>query len=121
LYQKTRLDSSGTRVTWYMHPDNAGGLGFEAEVAPSGTVSLRHYLNAGDVGIVHMNGRLFDPTLGVFMQPDAHVQNATDLQNFNRYGYCLNNPSLLVKRRLGASESCWCMLRHHQRPDPISS
>ncbi len=45
-----------------------------------------------DVGIVHMNGRLFDPTLGLFMQGDPFIQNPGDLQNFNRYGYCLNNP-----------------------------
>ncbi|MDG0865430.1 hypothetical protein EXJ73_23540, partial [Pelomonas aquatica] len=45
-----------------------------------------------DVGIVHMNGRLFDPTLGVFMQADPLVQDPFNLQNYNRYGYCYNNP-----------------------------
>jgi RHS repeat-associated protein len=45
-----------------------------------------------DVGIVHMNGRIFDPTLGVFMQADPLIQDPTSLQNYNRYGYCFNNP-----------------------------
>jgi RHS repeat-associated protein len=45
-----------------------------------------------DVGIVHMNGRLFDPRLGRFMQADPYVQNPGNLQNFNRYAYCYNNP-----------------------------
>lgn len=45
-----------------------------------------------DIGIVHMNGRLFDPTLGVFMQGDPLIQNPVNLQNYNRYGYCYNNP-----------------------------
>lgn len=45
-----------------------------------------------DVGLIHMNGRIFDPTLGVFLQPDPFVQDPFNLQNFNAYGYCFNNP-----------------------------
>lgn len=45
-----------------------------------------------DVGVVHMNGRTFDPRLGLFMQADPFVQDPMNLQNFNRYGYCFNNP-----------------------------
>ncbi|MEO8298515.1 MAG: RHS repeat-associated core domain-containing protein [Burkholderiales bacterium] len=194
---------AGTRTTWNLHPDNAGGLGYEMEVnAPSpattanpAVTSHRHFLSVGgqaigvlvstgslptltatqtspailssitvvkveywhkdhlgslaattdhagnvtaryaydpfgkrryasgvydangnvvvdwsaavnsgtdrgytghehldDVGIVHMNGRLFDPTLGIFLQGDPFIQSPDDLQNYNRYGYCLNNP-----------------------------
>lgn len=45
-----------------------------------------------DIGLVNMNGRIFDPTLGRFLQPDPVVQNNFELQNYNRYGYCYNNP-----------------------------
>lgn len=45
-----------------------------------------------DVGLVHMNGRIFDPTLGVFLQGDPLIQAPDNLQNYNRYGYCYNNP-----------------------------
>ncbi|WAC71383.1 IS5 family transposase [Roseateles sp. SL47] len=45
-----------------------------------------------DVGLIHMNGRIYDPTLGVFLQADPMIQSADDLQNYNRYGYCFNNP-----------------------------
>ena len=45
-----------------------------------------------DIGIIHMNGRIYDPMLGHFMQPDPLIQDPTNLQNFNRYGYCYNNP-----------------------------
>jgi RHS repeat-associated protein len=45
-----------------------------------------------DVGIVHMNGRIFDPKLGVFMQPDSLIQQPNNLQNYNRYIYCINGP-----------------------------
>lgn len=194
---------AGTRTTWYVHPDNNGGLGFESEVnTPSSAsasnpaiTSNRHFLeiggqtvavlvstgplpslsagqtaptvlsnislvrveywhtdhlgslvtttdhagavtaryaydpfgkrrftngnydsagslqvdwssavNAGtargftghehldDIGVVHMNGRLFDPGLGVFLQTDPFVVHPGNLQSFNRYGYCLNGP-----------------------------
>ena len=41
-----------------------------------------------------MNGRLYDPALHRFLQPDNFVQDPFNTQNFNRYGYCLNNPLL---------------------------
>ena len=197
--KETRTVSSGpnagTRTTWMLHPDNQGGLGFESETSPSGSVSNRHYLSVGgasigvlvtsgalttlpagqlypnvagsitavkleywhkdqlgslmattdhlgnvtaryaydpfgkrrmtsgqydsfgtlvvdwttntnngtdrgytghehldDVGVIHMNGRIFDPTLGMFMQADPMIQDPFNLQNYNRYGYCYNNP-----------------------------
>jgi RHS repeat-associated protein len=45
-----------------------------------------------DVGVIHMNGRIFDPTLGRFMQGDPLIQDPLNLQNYDRYGYCYNNP-----------------------------
>jgi RHS repeat-associated protein len=45
-----------------------------------------------DIGMVHMNGRLFDSRLGRFLQGDPLVQDPANLQNYNRYGYCFNNP-----------------------------
>ena len=39
-----------------------------------------------------MNGRLYDPLLHRFLSPDNYVQGPTNTQNFNRYGYVLNNP-----------------------------
>lgn len=45
-----------------------------------------------DVGVIHMNGRIYDPRLGLFMQTDPYIQDPTNLQNLNRYGYCYNNP-----------------------------
>jgi RHS repeat-associated protein len=186
----------GTRVTWMLHPDNQGGLGFESETAPNGSsVSNRHYLSVGgasigvlvttgalptlsagqmaptvlgsmtavkleywhkdhlgslvatsdhlgnitaryaydpfgkrrqttgqydsfgtlvvdwtsntnagtdrgytghehldDIGVIHMNGRIFDPTLARFLQADPFIQDPYNLQNFDRYTYCYNNP-----------------------------
>ncbi|MDY0743357.1 RHS repeat-associated core domain-containing protein [Paucibacter sp. R3-3] len=193
--KEVRVDVSGTRTIWYMHPDNRGGLGFESEVETDGAISNRHFLNVGgrsigvlvttgpliplptgqtsptvvasataskieywhrdylgslvattdhtgavteryaydpfgkrrhvdgnydadgqvqadwnatrnwgsgrgfagheqmdDISLVHMNGRIFDPTLGVFLQADPLIQNITNLQAFHRYSYCGNSP-----------------------------
>ncbi len=39
-----------------------------------------------------MNGRIYDPTLGRFLQADPHIQATTNSQHYNRYSYVLNNP-----------------------------
>jgi len=40
-----------------------------------------------------MNGRVYDPATAVFMSPDPFVQAPGNWLNFNRYGYCMNNPT----------------------------
>ena len=45
-----------------------------------------------DMGIIHMNGRIYDPRIGRFLQADPHVDGARDTQGFNRYSYLQNNP-----------------------------
>lgn len=45
-----------------------------------------------EVGVIHMNGRLYDPLIGRFMSADPHVTDPYDLRSFNRYSYVWNNP-----------------------------
>ncbi len=45
-----------------------------------------------EVGLVHMNGRIYDPVTGRMMSPDPTVPDAGDPQHLNRYAYVLNNP-----------------------------
>jgi len=45
-----------------------------------------------NVGLINMNGRVYDPVLGRFLSPDPKVQFVADLQSYNRYSYVLNNP-----------------------------
>ena len=49
-----------------------------------------------DLGLVHMNGRVYDPGLGRFLSADPFVQAPAETQNFNRYSYVLNNPLSLT-------------------------
>ncbi|MDT8385615.1 MAG: RHS repeat-associated core domain-containing protein [Gammaproteobacteria bacterium] len=44
------------------------------------------------VGLIHMNGRVYDPQLGRFLSADPLVQAQHNLQSYNRYTYVMNNP-----------------------------
>ena len=46
--------------------------------------------------LVHMNARVYDPAIGRFLSPDGYVQAPTNLQNYNRYSYVLNQPLSLT-------------------------
>lgn len=45
-----------------------------------------------DLGLIHMNARLYDPTLGRFLSADIYIQAPNNSQSHNRYIYVLNNP-----------------------------
>ncbi len=45
-----------------------------------------------DLGLVHMNGRIYDPLLGRFLSADLIVSDSRNLQSFNRYSYVENRP-----------------------------
>lgn len=42
--------------------------------------------------LIHMNGRIYDANGGHFEQADPFVQDASNLQSYNRYAYLMNNP-----------------------------
>jgi RHS repeat-associated protein len=190
--REDRVSATGTRTTWFQHPDNAGGLSFERETAENGSVTNRHYITAGgrviavltttaaapttvaqtdywhvdqigslvavtggagnlveryaydpfgkrrfadgnfdatnalyidathyvdqsatlalltstrgtvrgftghehldDLGLIHMNGRMYDATIARFMQADPTIQYSLLMQDYNRYSYLMNNP-----------------------------
>lgn len=45
-----------------------------------------------EVGLVHMNGRIYDALIGKFLSADPFVQSPGNLQSYNRYSYVANNP-----------------------------
>jgi RHS repeat-associated protein len=47
-----------------------------------------------DVGLVHMNARLYDPELGRFASPDSMIPEPGNAMAYNRYSYVKNNPTL---------------------------
>ena len=44
-----------------------------------------------EMGIIHMNGRVYDPLIGRFMSADPYIQAPDMLQSYNRYAYVMNN------------------------------
>lgn len=44
------------------------------------------------IGLIHMEGRVYDPVLGRFMSADPKTQDAYNSQGLNRYAYVNNNP-----------------------------
>ena len=83
--------------------DENGGRVFDAtydawgrQTVTLNTIGLRRGYTGhemmGEFGLINMNGRVYDPTLGRFLSPDNYVQAPDNSQSFNRYSYCLNNP-----------------------------
>ncbi|MEL6980730.1 MAG: RHS repeat-associated core domain-containing protein [Pseudomonadota bacterium] len=52
---------------------------------PSTTRGFTGHEMIDSVGLVHMNGRVYDPTLGRFLSADPVVQESSNTQNYNRY------------------------------------
>ncbi|MDP5202019.1 RHS repeat-associated core domain-containing protein [Flavobacterium sp. DG2-3] len=69
--------------------DGAGNVLAGLTVLDRGYTGHEHLQS---VGIIHMNGRLYDPKLHRFLQPDNYVQEPFNTQNYNKYAYVLNNP-----------------------------
>jgi len=113
--------SNGTVATRYFHQDHLGSIavitdetGAVAERLsydawgkrrfpngaddPSGsitsqtTVGFTGQEELADVGLVHLNGRVYDPQVGRMMSADPFVPDPTDGQAWNRYSYVINNP-----------------------------
>lgn len=96
----------------YIHKDHLGSWTLVTD--PNGTVEQINHFDAwgrpewpGELrfdrgftghehirglGLINMNGRLYDPITSSMLSPDNYVQTPDDSQNLNRYAYCLNNP-----------------------------
>jgi len=73
-----RLDSEGRVVTASRYTDRG----------------FTQHEHIDELNLVHMNGRIFDPITGRFLSADSILQNPGNLQNFNRYSYCVNDPMM---------------------------
>lgn len=88
LIQKMSFDAWGKRreATWMAM---ANPYVFNALVTTRGFTG---HEQIDTVGLVHMNGRVYDPELGRFISADPNVQDLSNTQSLNRYTYVLNNP-----------------------------
>ncbi|CAD5287905.1 putative RHS repeat-associated core domain-containing protein [Alteromonas sp. 38] len=114
--------SNGTKEYSYLHKDHQGSIttvtnvngtvvqqaffdpfGKRTQIHQASVFANASYMQPTDrgytghnmmdgLGIIHMNGRIYDPTLGRFLQADPFIQAPLNSQNYNRYSYVLNNP-----------------------------
>jgi RHS repeat-associated protein len=63
--------------------------GFNTDATTKGFTGHEHL---DGVGLIHMNGRVYDPAVGRFLSADPFVQAPSNTQSLNRYSYVLNNP-----------------------------
>jgi RHS repeat-associated protein len=116
-----RVSSGSTVTTRYFHADNLGSIavitdetgavverdGYDAwgkRRFPNGaddpTGSLTSQTTRGftgqeelsDVGLVHLNGRVYDPLIARMTSADPMVPDPMNGQAWNRYSYVVNNP-----------------------------
>jgi len=109
-----------TGVVYYLHADHLGStsLATYSSGAQAGQIvaQQRYYpygevrwsegtfptdytftgQRAEDFGLLDYNARFYDPYLGRFISTDTVVPNAANPQEWNRYGYCVNNPVIYV-------------------------
>jgi RHS repeat-associated protein len=77
---------SGRTDTWTPRP--YGRLG--STHSPRGFTGHEHLDAVG--GLIHMNGRAYDPNLGRFLSVDPVIQFPANSQSLNPYSYIMNNP-----------------------------
>ena len=90
VLEKRLFDAWGSLIQYW----NIGGI-TTPPAESLGLVLDRGYTgheHLQSVGLINMNGRLYDPKLHRFLQPDNNIQDPYNTQNYNRYGYVLNNP-----------------------------
>jgi RHS repeat-associated protein len=66
-----------------------GGFSSKFTILDRGYCGHEHLL---EHGIINMNGRIYDPVVGQFMQADNYIQTPEDYIGYNRYAYCRYNP-----------------------------
>ena len=66
--------------------------GFQSHLSTSINRGFTGHEHLDEVGLVHMNGRIYDPRVGRFLSPDPYVPSPLSTQSYNRYSYALNNP-----------------------------
>lgn len=65
------------------------GTGYVPEGSARGYTGHEHL---DGMGLIHMNGRVYDPEIGRFLSADPFIQAPLSTQSYNRYSYVFNNP-----------------------------
>lgn len=90
IKEQRHFDAWGNLTLFKVNGLNADVKLFnEKSLLDRGYTSHEHFT---EVGVIHMNGRLYDPLLRRFLNADENIQDPQNTQNYNKYGYVHNNP-----------------------------
>ena len=90
VIERYSYDAWGKRrdpATWVTPA--AGTFSFDPSYTDRGYTGHEHI---DHLGLVNMNGRVYDPEIGKFLSADPTTQYPESTQGWNRYSYCGNNP-----------------------------
>ncbi len=88
IVEQTHFGAWG-KVEQFSGLNGATTFNYESSLLGRGYTGHEHFTS---VGLIHMNGRMYDANLGRFLSPDNFVQDPYSTQSFNRFGYVWNNP-----------------------------
>ena len=110
LGDRTSFDAFGLRRTSDWKAMSLGSLySFKSLISERGYTG---HEQMDSVGLIHMNGRVYDPVIGRFISADPIIQAPGDLQSYNRYSYVFNNPLTLTDP---SGFSAWTKFRDNVR------
>ncbi len=94
LLQQMSFDAFGARrkTNWAGELTEAETEALLSEVGIGTSRGYTGHEHLDRTGLIHMNGRVYDPTLGRFLSADPIVQAPYFSQSYNRYTYVWNNP-----------------------------
>lgn len=86
-------------VSWGLNRDPKSFKLIDKRERPLIDYGFTGHEHLDEFGLINMNGRVYDPAIGRFLSADngacpasSGMQFSGDLQSFNRYSYCWNNP-----------------------------
>ena len=63
-----------------------------AQIASTTRRGFTDHEHLDNLDLIHMNGRVYDPTIGRFISADPFIDGWRHTQGYNRYSYVRNNP-----------------------------
>jgi RHS repeat-associated protein len=87
------LGESSSFDAWGLRRGTSNWQGAGSALATT-TRGFTGHEHVDTIGLIHMNGRVYDPVIGRFVQSDPLVD--AGIQGLNRYSYVLNNPLSLT-------------------------
>ncbi|SEL19694.1 RHS repeat-associated core domain-containing protein [Atopomonas hussainii] len=93
---ETVTDANGALLEKRSYAPFGGVRGADWSNTPAALLTTRRgftdHEHLAESGLIHMNGRAYDPALGRFLSADIVYQDTANAQFFNRYSYVFNSP-----------------------------